>query len=362
MLIISSPLASLSSTRKSKLKRKPSGYVQAGEIGGFGQSKLIPSMHSTKQPGVTSLDVSSDGSLLLTGGNDKQVQIYDNANDKILATLKGHTKGITHVSFAIPTIGLEFGNSSTTASAPTFAISASLDSSVRVWKADETAQSFTLAHTINEYKSPVTGISVHPSAEFFAAAHKNGSWALYDLTTGSRLLEGSAKQELTSLDIHPDGILMSLGTSSGAILIIDIRSGQESATFQAESSTSVTSLSFSENGYYLASATLSQVEVWDLRKLSKAGTIAVEGDGKTKVAIRFDPSAQFLAVVGTDVRIYANKTWQLLWSDDASNTAEVSDVKWNYTTGDLITASLDRTVRAFAPKAAEQSPSTIETA
>ncbi|UZJ55234.1 hypothetical protein CBS101457_004554 [Exobasidium rhododendri] len=343
----------LSSTRKSKLKRKPTGYPQAGDIGKFGQSKLIPSMHSTKQPGVTCLDVSVDGSLILTGGNDKQVQMYDNPNDKILATLKGHTKGITQVSFVTATIGHEFGTSSTAAPVATFAVSASLDSSVRVWKADETGRLYSLAHTINEFKSPVAGICVHPSAEFFAAACKNGSWALYDLSTGSRLLQGSSGHELTSLDIHPDGILMSLGTSGGVIQIIDIRTGQESATFEAENKLPVNSQHFSENGYYLASATSNLVEVWDLRKLVKAGSIAIEGDEKTKLAVRFDHSAQFLAVVGTDVRIYANKTWQLLWSDDASNTAEVSDVKWDWSTGNLITASLDRTVRTFAPSVAE---------
>jgi pre-mRNA-processing factor 19 len=330
------------------MKRKPAGYPQAADIGNFGQSKLLSSMHSTKQPGVTSLDISTDGSLLLTGGNDKQVQVFDYTNDKLLATLKGHTKGITRVAFAIPMIGLEFGSESNEVGTPTYAVSASVDSSVRVWKAEESGKTFTLAHTITEFKSAVTGICIHPCADYFAAVSKDGSWGLYDLSTGSKLLQGTSAQELTSLDIHPDGILIALGTTSGLIQIVDIRTGQESATFQAESKEEVTSLSFSENGYYLASATMTQVEVWDLRKLIKAGTIAIEGDGKVKTVVRFDPSAQFLAVVGNDVRIYANKTWQLLWSDDASNTAEVSDVKWNWTSGNLVTASLDRTVRTFS--------------
>jgi pre-mRNA-processing factor 19 len=314
-------------------------------------------MHNTKLPGVSALDISPDGAILLTGGRDKQVQVFNNVTDKLLTALKGHTKEINQVVFAVPSLGLEFGAiSSDSAKAPPFAVSASSDSSVRIWKAND-AGVFSLGHTINDFKAAVTGVCVHPSAEFFAAASKDGSWAVFDLTTGSKLIHDATSEEWTSVDIHPDGLLIALGSASGVIRIVDIRTGRTSATLQSESSNSaVTSISFSENGYLVASATSSMVEVWDLRKLNKSGSIPIEGDGKTSVVVRFDPSAQFLAVAGSDVRIYANKTWQLLWTDDSSNTAEVTDVKWNWSNGSLITASLDRTVRTFSavePEAVE---------
>lgn len=312
-------------------------------------------MHSTKLPGVSALDITPDGATLLTGGRDKQVQVFNNATDKLITALKGHTKEINQVAFAVPTLGLEYGTpSSESAKVPPFAVSASSDASVRIWKSNE-AGTFSLGHTINDFKGAVTGVCVHPSAEIFAAASKDGSWGVFDLSTGSKLLYNTTRDDWTSLDIHPDGILIALGSASGTIKIIDIRTGQESATLQTESSNPViTSLNFSENGYYLASATTALVEVWDLRKLNKAGSVTIEGDGRTSIVVRFDPSAQYLAVAGADVRIYANKTWQLLWTDDSSNTAEVSDVKWNWSSGSLITASLDRTVRTFsAPVATE---------
>ena len=317
-------------------------------------------MHSTRSPGVSALDVSPNAGLVLTGGRDKQVQVYDTTTDKIVATLKGHTKEVTRVAFAVPTISLEIGSeSSSITTSPSFAISASVDSSVRIWKADETSGSYALSHTINEFKGAVNGLSVHPCAEFFAAAAMDGTWGLYDLSTGSRLLHGSADEKWTGLDIHPDGVLMALGSSSGSVHIIDLQNGQESAQFKSDAASGITSLHFSENGYYLATATSSLVEVRDLRKLNKAGTITVtEGGepGKTAVDVRFDPSAQFLAVVGDDVRVYANKSWQLLWTDDSSNTAEISTSRWTWPKGDLVTASLDRTVRIFSAAAAEVEP------
>jgi pre-mRNA-processing factor 19 len=358
--LTSLPFPSLSSTRRAKLKRKPEGYPQAADIGRFAQSKLTASLHSTRLPGVSALDVTPDGTTLLTGGRDKQVQVFNNITDKLITALKGHTKEINQVAFAVPTLGLEFGApSSESGKVPSFAVSASSDSSVRIWKSNE-AGVFSLGHTINDFKGAVTGVCVHPSADFFAAVSKDGSWGVFDLSTGSRLLHNTTSEEWTSLDIHPDGILVALGSASGAIKIIDIRTGQDSATLESESSSpAITSLSFSENGYYLASATAALIEVWDLRKLNKAGSVPIEGDGKTPTVVRFDPSAQFLAVAGADVRIYANKTWQLLWTDDSSNTAEVSNVKWNWSSGSLITASLDRTVRTFS---AAGEPVTVEAA
>lgn len=312
-------------------------------------------MHNTRQPGVSAMDVTPDATLILSGGKDKQVQVYDTTTDKILATLKGHTKEINQVAFAVPTFGLEVASEASYPAFPAFAISASADSSVRVWKANEEGRTFNLAHTINDFRGSVSAISVHPCADFFAAASMDGSWGLFDLSTGSKLLHGTIEQKLTSVDIHPDGILMALGSAAGSVHIIDIRTGEESALFQTEAKgQSITSLSFSENGYYLSSATPTLVEIWDLRKLNQAGSIATEGDGKTAINVRFDPSAQYLAIVGDDVRIYANKTWQLLWTDDSSNTAEISTARWSWSQGSLITASLDRTVRIFSAKETER--------
>lgn len=346
----------LSSTRRTKLKRKPEGYAQAGDVARFGQAESLPSMHGTKPPGVTSLDVSLNGSLILTGGRDKQVQVYNKSTGKIAATLKGHTKEVTRVAFAQSSVGLEHGNVSADKAGvpPPFAISASADHSVRVWRAaEEGKNAYALSHTVNDFKDTVSGLAAHPCGDYFVASSNDGSWAVYDLTSGSRLLHVQTAHQFASLDVHPDGVLLAAGTTAGTVIIYDLRTGQESATFASDAAgSSVSSLSFSENGYLLASATATQVEIWDLRKLSKSGTIAVEGDGSVTTSVRFDPSAQFLAVVGADVRVYANKTWELLFKAEEGHSAPATDVKWQWSDGALITAGLDRTVRTFAVMAA----------
>ena len=61
-------------------------------------------------------------------------------------------------------------------------------------------------------------------------------------------------------------------------------------------------MSFSENGYYLATAADDGViKLWDLRKLKNFKTIELESGYQVK-DVSFDRSGTYLAVAGKDVR------------------------------------------------------------
>lgn len=55
---------------------------------------------------------------------------------------------------------------------------------------------------------------------------------------------------------------------------------QNVAKFETKSGGAVTSISFSENGYYLATASGDSLKLWDLRKLKNIRTIVPYGDGE----------------------------------------------------------------------------------
>lgn len=64
----------------------------------------------------------------------------------------------------------------------------------------------------------------------------------------------------------------------------------------------ITAISFSENGYYLATAADDAcVKLWDLRKLKNFKTLQLD-DGYEIKDLCFDQSGTYLAVAGTDIR------------------------------------------------------------
>lgn len=112
----------LSETRRGK-KKPPTEFASAESVKEYTQTSNIPSLHSARSAGVTALDV--NGNFILTGGNDKHVQVYDKSEEKVFANLTGHTKKVTAVKFR----GQQ--------EVDDVFISASADKHVRLWVPDE---------------------------------------------------------------------------------------------------------------------------------------------------------------------------------------------------------------------------------
>lgn len=303
----------LSAIRKKKAKPAPT-YATLAQVRTYTSKNTIPSLHASSPAGITALALSTaQPSQFLTGGNDKIVQIYDSESSKVLSTLKGHTKKINHVAWR------EANNQNT------LVISGSADKTVRVWSHDSSSGEYAPAHTIKLHKGEITGLAVHPTSTILGASSLDKTYSLHSLSTFQSLFQSPANANpYTSLSIHPDGVLVALGTAKSAVQIFDIRTGQLAVELappelSAEAGAySVHTASFSENGFHLASPeSLSTVSIWDLRKpkvIHRVSLASAEGSPPYKInRIKYDLSAQFLAVAGsTDLRVIANKTWEEL--------------------------------------------------
>lgn len=64
----------------------------------------------------------------------------------------------------------------------------------------------------------------------------------------------------------------------GASKLVDV---QNVAKFETKANAPVTSISFSENGYFLATAAGDSVKLWDLRKLKNIKTIEPYDKGRS---------------------------------------------------------------------------------
>lgn len=278
--------------------------------------------------------------------------VFDRSTSKPVATLKGHTKKVTAV----------LASTEQSDDLPSFLVSASLDKSVRVWTPNGKKTAYDCSANLS-LGAEVNALALHPSNSLAVAALADGSWAVIDLAAGDKAAvvltgalpagaeEGTAN---SAVAFHPDGGMFGVGSSDAKIRVFEIASGKCAAEFDGHAGAGpVTSLSFSENGYTLASSAQGsqQVKIWDLRKLSNSANIDLD-EGVSVSVVAFDPSAQFLAVVGSDARVYAYKSWELLAKSD-DNAAELTSTAWGSNAHELLVAGLDRTVRVLSKPAAE---------
>ena len=323
----------------------PAEYAKAANVSTYVQKSHVPSLHATKPAGITALDLSKDGNVAVTGGADKTVQLFDLAESKVLGTLKGHTKAITHVAMR------------ESESAGKVVISGSADKTVRVWGEDE--GKWSAKHTFKNHSGEITGLGLHASGAYVAAGSTDSTWSLYDIETLSTVhtysaipnIEGSFSY--TSFSMHPDGYLVAGGTPDGRVRVWDARVASALAATVDVNAKAINSLSFSENGYFLAtSSSISgqapEVNILDLRKLSSvhAWTLPTESSISE---VRFDPSAQFLGVAGTDYTVYANKTWKEVVKFD-DNAGIISGARWGPNGQEVVLGRKDRSMRVLGVK------------
>ncbi|BGP49722.1 hypothetical protein JCM10450v2_005627 [Rhodotorula kratochvilovae] len=348
----------LSATRR---KRKtPPEAATADEVKTFVQGNTIPSLHTTKPPGIAALTLAKDGELIVTGGFDKNVIVYDRSTSKIVASLKGHTKKVTAV-VASPSLTAE--------GLPSFIVSSSLDKSVRVWTPNGAKAVYGCTSNV-ALGAEVRQLALHPTGSLAVSAQADGTWAILDLAvdkpqvvlSGALPADAEAGTANTAVAVHPDGIIFAVGSSDARIRVFETLTGKCVAAFDGHSAEpdakDVVALSFSENGYSLASAASgsSQAKVWDLRKLACTASIDLAGEGSGDAvvvnAVAWDYTGHFLAVAGADARVYANKTWALLAKSD-DNAAPLTAVRWGKDSKELVVAGVDRTVRFLAAPASE---------
>lgn len=162
---------------------------------------------------------------------------------------------------------------------------------------------------------PLAGIATHPAGDLCLAGRKDGSMELVALHDQPKILY-SIKQTSTqssatgALTIHPDGLIAAQAISSPGdhlIRVWDLKERSNVHEFQGHSAP-VTSVDFSQNGYYMATTSLDKsLRVWDLRKLKLLHQI----DHDTPLSsVTFDHSGKYLAAAAAEsVFVTVVKEW-----------------------------------------------------
>ncbi|KAH8402079.1 hypothetical protein KR009_009564, partial [Drosophila setifemur] len=320
----------LTQERKKRGRTVPEDLVTPDQVKSFLTVASHPGLHSASVPGILALDINSaDHSKILTGGNDKNATVFNKDTEQVVAILKGHTKKITKVIY--------HPNEDTV-------ITGSPDMNIRIWHVP-TSQTQLLLRC---HEGPVTGLSLHPTGDYLLSTSSDKHWAFSDIRTGRLLTKviDTAEVGLTTAQFHPDGLIFGTGTVDSQVKIWDLKEQSNVANFPGHTGP-ISAISFSENGYYLATAADDAcVKLWDLRKLKNFKTIQLD-DGYEVKDLCFDQSGTYLAIAGTDVRVYLCKQWQDLkvFND---HTALATGVRFGKHAQYLASTSMDRTLKLYA--------------
>lgn len=324
----------LSANRKKAVKDASAKVATPAAISSYTQQSTH-SLHSPSTPGVLCLDTTATRDhLIVTGGADSNVVLFNRSSGKIEDTLKGHKKKITSVKCHVQDENIIY--------------STSHDTTACIWR--RSTDGFEAVATLREHKGAVVGCSVHPSGDYLVTASTDGSWNFYD-SRRSQLYQSvtddsSSSSAYTCVEFHPDGLILGAGTSDNIIKIFDVKQQKNVHSFAEGHAKGVTSLSFSENGYYLASSDNNgTIKLWDLRKLADFHTITVENNASVNT-VKFDASGSYLAVGADDVRVYRTKPWELV-STYNDHRAAVTGVVFGADAQYIASTSQDRSLKIF---------------
>lgn len=190
------------------------------------------------------------------------------------------------------------------------------------------------------HNSEVTAITTHSRLPL-AITCTEEAWQLFDVRKGAKVLQVPA-QGLTACKLHPDGLVLGLGTRSGDLGIWDIRTLKQVSAL-SEHSNAITAVDFSENGYLCATSSVDgSVKVWDLRKLKCTKTLPALGTA------RFDFSGTYLAIAGAaggpggaggKLAVHVVKDWSELFT--ATHTSAFTGVAWGQHAQTLVASASD---------------------
>ncbi|AEE27707.1 MOS4-associated complex 3A [Arabidopsis thaliana] len=324
--------AALSQQRKKRQIPKTLASVDALEK--FTQLSSHP-LHKTNKPGIFSMDILHSKDVIATGGIDTTAVLFDRPSGQILSTLTGHSKKVTSIKFVGDT---------------DLVLTASSDKTVRIWGCSEDGN-YTSRHTLKDHSAEVRAVTVHATNKYFVSASLDSTWCFYDLSSGLCLAQVTDASEndvnYTAAAFHPDGLILGTGTAQSIVKIWDVKSQANVAKFGGHNG-EITSISFSENGYFLATAALDGVRLWDLRKLKNFRTF----DFPDANSVEFDHSGSYLGIAASDIRVFQAASVKAEWNPiktlpDLSGTGKATSVKFGLDSKYIAVGSMDRNLRIF---------------
>ncbi|XP_015592392.1 katanin p80 WD40 repeat-containing subunit B1 isoform X2 [Cephus cinctus] len=226
------------------------------------------------------------GRVLVTGGDDKKVNLWAVGKQNCIMSLSGHTTPIECVRFgqtedlvcagsqtgALKIWDLEHAKLVRTLTGHKAAIrcmdfhpygelltSGSLDTAIKLWDMRRKGCIF----TYKGHDRTVNSLKFSPDGQWIASAGEEGTVKLWDLKAGRQLQEFSEHRgPATTVEFHPHEFLLASGSSDRTVHFWDLESFQLVSTTEQNHTSAVRCLYFSQGGECLFAGSTDVLKVY----------------------------------------------------------------------------------------------------
>lgn len=281
---------------------------------------------------LTSIDVSPDSQLILTGERSGSLRLWGVASQETLVQLPGHSAAIHSVTFAHASTEPE----SPAVSQTVTLLSAGADNTSRLWATPVPPEALQLAGS-SSYP-----IALHPDGTTYAIGGWEGDIILQ--SQNQRQTWSGHDSPVLTLAFSPSGKWLASGGDDATIRLWN--GDGRAAQVLTGHGDRITSLAFSPDEERLLSGSADQTAIiWDLATGQSLQTFMAHQDELS--AVDWSPDGQVLATGGADAVINLwQPSGQLLQTLDAHDLA-ISALAFSPDSKTLVSASWDRTLRLW---------------
>lgn len=279
---------------------------------------------------VRSIRFSKDGKLLLSGGNDNTVRLWDVASHKLIKTLRGHAGQVSACTFS------KDGQK---------ALSAGYDHLVKLWDIAGYQEARVLqGKLLHGHRDAILGAAFSPNGQQVVTASRDRTARLWNVATGSEIREFREGHDfLASRAVFfPDGRRLLTAAVDNTTRIWDVAGGTQLAVLTGTGPSAIATLS-NDGAKAFTGSDDQTVKIWD----AKAGKLLSRLSGHrgevTAIAVSRDDALLLTGDSQGRIRLWDAKTNAMRW-EAREHSRGVSDASFLSDGKRVLTASLDNTV------------------